>query len=393
MIKSEYIRNLNRNYERILLEAGVDRKRYQYCILDRGGIRHLLSCSYKCMNEECYLDYDISSRQNIRQVFSDKCVQREWMKVFLGSMKVLRQELNRFLLDERNILWSPEHIFQDLEQYEFRYIYLPYYGQEGANEEGFEKLLEFWVERADYEDDGLVEFIYHAYDQYMQSGQSYLEKQIFEDFDTMEKKMAEHTLKEGVLKENVQGGGALKMKGSPAKEESWQVCVPKETVPQNEERKGLFSFLDSRKRKADPKTTYREEMRRMINGYAVCEEIAYDTGTERNAVAEEYGRTIYIEEEEQGHALYTEDGTIVIKLEKFPFIVGKRKEDVDYALADYASSRVHARFVQEEGDIYIEDLNSTNGTFKNGLRLLPYEKKKLEHEDSLRFGKSTFVYK
>lgn len=91
--------------------------------------------------------------------------------------------------------------------------------------------------------------------------------------------------------------------------------------------------------------------------------------------------------------MYTEKGELVILLEKFPFLIGKRREDVDYALGDYSASRVHARFVAETDGIYLEDLNSTNGTFKNGLRLQPYEKRKLEPEDTLRFGKSTFLYK
>ena len=84
---------------------------------------------------------------------------------------------------------------------------------------------------------------------------------------------------------------------------------------------------------------------------------------------------------------------MVIQLEKFPFVLGKRKEDSDFVLTDYSASRVHARFVEGEEGIYLEDLNSTNGTFKNGLRMQPYEKRKLEQEDTLRFGKSTYVFK
>ena len=296
MIKSEYIRSLNRNYERILLETEVDSKRYQYCILGRGGIRHLLSCSYKSVNEECYLDYDISSRQNIRQVFSDKSVQREWMKAFLESMKMLRGELNRFLLDERNILWRPEHIFQELEKYEFQYVYLPYYGQEGENEEGFDRLLEFWVERADYEDEGLIEFVYHAYDQYMQSGYNYLEKQIFEDFETMEKKTAEKIQKENLQTENLQTVNLQtekRKKENVRKEDLWIEGAQREGEKENGkesvavEKKSIFSFLEGRKRKTDSKTAYREEMRRMINGYAVCEEIEYGRNLEKREEPEE----------------------------------------------------------------------------------------------------------
>ena len=41
----------------------------------------------------------------------------------------------------------------------------------------------------------------------------------------------------------------------------------------------------------------------------------------------------------------------------------------------------------------IEDLNSTNGTFKNGIRLRPYEKRKLVSGDEIRTGSVIIIYK
>ena len=34
-----------------------------------------------------------------------------------------------------------------------------------------------------------------------------------------------------------------------------------------------------------------------------------------------------------------------------------------------------------------------NGTFKNGLRLQPYEKRRLEEDDEIRFGNLLFIYR
>lgn len=44
-LETEYVRNLNCNYERMALEEKPKESRYQYCILNRGGIRFLLPCS------------------------------------------------------------------------------------------------------------------------------------------------------------------------------------------------------------------------------------------------------------------------------------------------------------------------------------------------------------
>ena len=432
MIKAEYIRNLNRNFVRVRLDEQPDRKRYQYCIMDRGGLKHLLQCGHESIDGENYLYYDISSVQNVKQLFSEKYIRREWMKDFLWGMEKLRQELDRFLLDERNVVWMPEYIFQDLEQNTFQFLYVPYYGQEGRMDCSFERILEFWVERGNYEDEALVEFIYHAYEQYMQIGQNYLGKQIFDDF---KKVLAKNPLTVGKensalsgekgdsdipedKKDSVRPGSKGKLsipedekdtirpgrKGNPILHDNKRnrkvatneigEDMESKAVDHFTEKRGVRFFFEGRRRKQEEKNLYREEMRRMINGYAVCEETPYEGKKNTGSEQEEFGRTIYLEEEtEVTHGLYTERGEMVVRIDKFPFVLGKRREDVDYVLSDYTGSRVHARFIKEQEDIYIEDLNATNGTFKNGLRLQPYEKRKLAPDDTLRFGKSTYIYK
>ena len=379
MIKSEYVRNLNKNYTRILLDNDTNYKRYQYCILFRGGIKHLLPCSGRQIDNCNYLYYDISSNQNVKQLFAEKHISREWMKSFLWSVKRLRQELNRFLLEEKCIVWSPEYIYQELEKNNFLFLYVPYYEQHMQGDEDFEKLLEFWVDRIDYDDTALVEFVYHAYEQFASAGYHYLEKQIFEDFENLSEKVVNISPMSAEAEKIVEPGPRITVQNEEEEE-------PDEE--ETEEKRGIRSLLGFGRKKSDNRNSYREELRQMVNGYAVCEETRY------TVKAEEYGKTIYIEEKQEiSPGLYTEKGELAVSITKFPFVVGKRKEDADYVLSDYSASRVHARFVEEKDGIYLEDLNSTNGTFKNGLRLQPYEKRKIESEDTLRFGKSVYVYK
>ncbi|MBQ9437190.1 MAG: FHA domain-containing protein [Lachnospiraceae bacterium] len=83
----------------------------------------------------------------------------------------------------------------------------------------------------------------------------------------------------------------------------------------------------------------------------------------------------------------------IIRLESWPFIVGKSKEHVDYQLTDSSVSRLHAKFTIQDGKTYMTDLNSTNGTYKNGLRLMPGETTPLEREDEVRIGKLEFAFR
>ena len=123
MLHTEYVRNLNCNYERILLDNKPEEKKYQYCILSRGGIKGLLPCSLRYMNGLAYLYYDITSKQNVAQLFGGRCITRRWMRDFLWSLRQIQLELGRFLLDTNNVIWYPEHIFQDLESNIFSFLY------------------------------------------------------------------------------------------------------------------------------------------------------------------------------------------------------------------------------------------------------------------------------
>lgn len=124
MINTEYIRSLNANYERMALGEKPEEKRYQYCMISRGGIKGLLPCSLRYIDGNAYLYYDITSRQNIAQLFDKKVINRQWLTDFLWSMRRVRQEMSRFLLEESNIVWFPNHIYQDLEKNDFYFIYI-----------------------------------------------------------------------------------------------------------------------------------------------------------------------------------------------------------------------------------------------------------------------------
>ena len=64
----------------------------------------MLPCSLRYIDGEAYLYYDITSRQNIAQLFEKKPITRQWIMDFLWSMRRVRQEMSRFLLEESNIV-------------------------------------------------------------------------------------------------------------------------------------------------------------------------------------------------------------------------------------------------------------------------------------------------
>jgi len=71
-----------------------------------------------------------------------------------------------------------------------------------------------------------------------------------------------------------------------------------------------------------------------------------------------------------------------------PFRIGRR-EGFDLCLSCRNVSGLHAELVEEHGELFVEDLNSTNGTFLNGKKI--QSKTMLKNGDSLQVGQSYFT--
>ena len=378
MFQTEYVKCLKSNYERVHLLQQPDEQRYQYCILTRGGIKGFLPCSLRYINGQAYLYYDITSRQSVMQMYDKQVIGREWVRNFFWSYEHACQELGRFLLDEKNVLVYPEHIFQDLSNRNFYFLYLPY-SEEGN---GMTQFLEFVLGHMDYEDEVLVECVYSMYEQYEKSKDVYLQQKIFEDVQKLESKEDTHPVDASDEYVSIEEKNAI-CHGEIAEGSSINENLFKQ------EKKGFFErFTGKKKRMEEQDKNYRDNILEVAENSAVAEDNSYED--------EEYGKTIYVEqpsEEQKIHKLYTPDGRVAAKLDRAVLSIGKQKDEVDFVLNDDSISRLHARICIENEIVYLEDLNSTNGTFKNGLRLQPYEKRRLEEDDEIRLGKLLFVYR
>ena len=110
----------------------------------------------------------------------------------------------------------------------------------------------------------------------------------------------------------------------------------------------------------------------------------------------ELGNTVFIPWAEScENKLYGADrkNKYHIDLEMLPLTVGKLAGMVDMIIDEQSISRMHARFSRSGSRIYITDLNSTNGTFRNGMRLEPNTSELIEPGDEIRLGKLKFIYR
>ncbi len=78
---------------------------------------------------------------------------------------------------------------------------------------------------------------------------------------------------------------------------------------------------------------------------------------------------------------------IVLKEEE---VVIGRDEEVDLTIEDDRLSRKHCKIVQDGGQFTISDLNSSNGTFVNGVKVT---EKRLEDNDKIQIGSNVLQFK
>lgn len=75
------------------------------------------------------------------------------------------------------------------------------------------------------------------------------------------------------------------------------------------------------------------------------------------------------------------------------FTIGKERSRVNYCISDNTSvSRCHARITRKGSQYFVADMNSTNFTFVNGVKVMPGQEVALNDNDVVRFADEDFVF-
>ena len=421
MIVSEYVRGIKNNYVRIRELALPDERKYQYCIMKRGGITGFLPFEIRYIDSDAYMYYDITSRQNISTLYSKKPLDRNWIKSFFSSMKKIRNEAVRFLLDPANLIWNPTNVYQDLKNGNFGYLYVPYLDEDN----GMTEMMDFLVSHVDYSDEELVRCVYSVAEQYKSGGDVYLHEKVYLDVEAMEEhrtfssdpavqdtgvseqlndksriNMSADTpekaagtdrskLSAGVdmdeLYEHAEKiGQGFDSAGKRTKLKPNLLSAGKDRSSESAKPGGILSFFERlRSRDRQFREEYDFGMASEEVG-AVAEETRY---SDPEKAGESEG-TVYVDltSENNLRKLENENGKVIYEFRDDSCIIGTMREDADLVMDDMGISRMHARIFSRDNDYFLEDLNSTNGTFKNGLKLKPYEQKKLSKGDEIRLA-------
>lgn len=87
-----------------------------------------------------------------------------------------------------------------------------------------------------------------------------------------------------------------------------------------------------------------------------------------------------------------DDSKDIVAINKDEFYIGRLTGSVDYVCKSKAVGKIHAKFIRTDEGYCLEDLNSRNGTYLNGSKLLPDLPYPLKNGDILTFADVEYVF-
>lgn len=368
-----YKTDLYASYIQVTVPPHIDRKQYAFQMLEENPIKGILPAKERLEEGEAYLYLDITGKTSLQQEYKDREIELEDMTTILAQLISLLEELRNYLLPDKFVLAEPEFLYWDVENSSLWAALLPWERKEC---QGCRKLAEFFLEKMNPRDEHGINAAYLFYKQQGQPNFS-----LYQFMPVVER--------ENILKRQ-------KKKDVEWNQEevdfSFSDTAQEEAVSVEQQDKTGFSLLKRRKKRE--KRRGKGILSRLFFRKKE-EDSLFDLGIdqeEENGCARQlwgYPETVFFEEEKEEWQLqWKERGrTKTAVLKDMPVTVGKIRQEVSVVMEDDSVSRIHCRFIENNGGIAIMDMNSTNGTSLNGMKLRPGEIMGIAKNDEILIGK------
>lgn len=429
MLNVNYHKDYRHNYLILKDNGCLTENVYQRKMVTENKIKGLLESQERYINGDLLLYYEITSKQSLYSIYDGKRIGMEQLCSFFMQLKRVNEHLQKYLLDSSCLILQPEYVFQDIVSGEYFFLYYP-----DPEENGFSGLLDFFVANVNNDDVEAVEIVYKIAD--LSGREQFVLDEILEWFqddiiDSIEKNDTEY----GHQKKSEEKCSVPEENFHNEKSEKVSLiedCIEKEPDKKNVLIKigpawgtwilgsGILLYL-----KSAFEFSYQEQVY-LLSGWIIMTVLAllfsvmtfYLGKVRKNEKNQDLPEEAYryvdtLEYETSKPAAGSSDTVFIpwtencenklysmdrknkchIDLGRLPLTVGKLAGAVDMVIREQSISRMHARFSRTENNVYVTDLNSTNGTFKNGMRLTPNTSEVIEPGDEIRLGKLKFIYR
>jgi len=397
-LKMDFVNDMKDNFLRInYTESNL----FEINMLTENKIPHFLPVEKRNINGEKYLYYKITGRQTLESILTERRLDKEWFDNIIQSIDSAINSAEDYFLAVAGICLSPDKMFWNYEEQVVEFVYGPI---ENAQNITMIELGEFFIEHVDYNDSDVVSAVQRFYNQALDNSI------ILESFLMKESNMSYQAeipvcLPEPEIMEEIIPKQERPIKRNRPKTIACIMILSLSifaiTVMVTILYKKIFipgivlafiGFLGCiymKQKTTEDETSFAETDE---SGKYPIENSLDDMMTKRCGSSE---KTVYMEMTSQAkQKLY---GTMDYRKYKFelshlPCTIGKDASLVSHVVEDASVSRMHAKFYEDGGVVWMQDLNSTNGTYHNGMKLSPNQKVQLETEDEVAFGRVSFVY-
>ena len=356
-MKAEYLRDLNRKY--LVMTDCSDG--FETRMLLRNKTNGFIMLKKEEWDNETRLYYDITGKQSLEKGFIKRKITYEDLAHLLYSISSQVKECRRLFLDVSGLVLSPEYIYRDVNSEKYYWIFNP--GENDSTE--ILELAEYLLEHIDNQNQSVVKTTYELY-----------------------RRAKEGSIDAENLYELLQGD-------ETKQSEDENVLVKEAFNPVEKANNKEFKRNKTKLEQTIDKLFYL--MKKKNNEREKTEEPLFNRediykGTEEDDERIAAGETVLLSlPEAESRILISRDQNIGdAKLKDFPCVLGSKADSVDIVLNDKSVSRVHAQIDEAEGRLYIYDMNSTNGTYINGVKIVS-EEKEIKEGDEIRLGNLRFV--
>ena len=436
-----YVQDGGRNYLKSEPVGEVD---YIVGMFAHNDIPAFVPVSFKSLNLENYFCYNMNGLIPINQSFEMNKLTADRIEAFLRSIIKAAKSMEEFLLPFDRLITDEAYIYESLgKKDEFHWIY----GIESGNCT-FTRLFERLLDRVDYKDDSAVKMIYSLYQAAKESegmqgvstgGSLQRIREKAEEILSAPHMSLDMRARELIRAENERnsikrlkgieaGTGdmacskeieaadsmARRYRAEAESKKARSQRVDLEDTPkaktslfkkrQNEEKSDKTMFVKSKLKKVWDylNSDIGSKPEKLVELQAVGEnEISYNVREVKQPKIEASDNvgeaTTLLTGAMISNGIYclkpedTNEDNIL--LTEFPFFIGKSGDKTHHTIEDSTVSRFHARIDREEEELWLTDLNSTNGTFLNGIRLMPFGRMRVNKGDSIVISRKRYEFK
>lgn len=378
----EYIRNLSGSYM-IIKDADFPYENAELLMLLNNQIPGLLDVQIIISNGKMEYWYDITGMTSLHTLTELSLLDGQKFRRMIEDIYDMSLQIEDYMLDGGNVAFMPEFVYFDRGNGKYQFCYLP--GIKSREERSLQSLSEYLLTKIDHKDPDAVKMGYDFYEKTLQECCS--ARELLTCIVLEEEKQEPITVEDEF--QTLTGG----QETAVDKDAVRKIMQTEEEVELEKgklrlwKRKGRLSL---RKKESEAKsariieTDYAELLQERKQVPCVAEPISDETPTVllNMDLRQEPARLIY-----QGDG--KEDNFM---LEESLFLIGKDTDKVQAIINADTVSRIHAKIYWKEDSYYIEDLNSTNGTYVNGKELFYKEPVRLQKEDRIFFATEEYLF-